>query len=611
MRKLFHILLLLTLMMPVSRAGDDFVNPVKSPDGKWTAYTSGNDLYVRSLDGSRCVRCTDDGSGLILNGYASWVYYEEIFGRSSNYRAFWWSPDSKKIAFYRFDNTDVPLFPIYRISGYDGNLLETRYPKAGDRNPEVRIGIFDLESGKTTWACFDSGEERYFGTPFWGVDSSELFVQSMPRAQNQLDLHSVSVGDGSLKKVYHEEYPTWIDWMSGMLFDSKGLYMARDFEDGWYQIYYLSYDGKVFRKLTDGCNTMMRLLALDAGKGDVYFEARRESDVRTGLYRLGKSGKVKSLTPQQYSAKNIRISEDFRSFSAEYSNSSTPVLYCSASMSSAPRYRIDSTSAPQNFDIGKTPHREILYIDIDGLKVPGSIMYPENFDAGRKYPVVMEIYGGPGTSYVRDEWRTASPYLRWFYENGYIYVTVDSRVSGHNGRSGTDLSFRDFVTVPVYDFVKWAEYLESLPYVGAIGVEGFSFGGTNAAMLVMTHPEHFCCGIAGGGVYDWHLYDSHYTERYMLPPYLNVEGYEKACVLNYVKFYDPSKSYLKLTHGTGDDNVHFQNTLELVSALQQEGKQFELMIYPNGMHGYRGAQNAHDNTANQIFWESHLKPKTN
>ncbi len=200
------------------------------------AFTRDNDLWVRNISSGVETRLTSDGTDLVLNGYASWVYYEEIFGRPSRYRAFWWSPDSKKLAFYRFDNSLVPMFPIYSPFGQDGSLSLTRYPKAGENNPSVRIGIAAADGSGTTWAQFDDSPEQYFGTPFWGPGSDELYVSRMPRRQSLLELFAVSAADGSKREVYREEYPAWVDWIDGMLFTDKGLIMARAFESGWQQI---------------------------------------------------------------------------------------------------------------------------------------------------------------------------------------------------------------------------------------------------------------------------------------------------------------------------------------------------------------------------------------
>ena len=589
-------------------AGAEEINRTASPDGKWEAFTDDhNDLYVRELASGETLRLTSDGSDLILNGYASWVYYEEIFGRPSMYRAFWWSPDSRSIAFYRFDNSKVQMFPIYSAEGKYGSLSQTRYPKAGDPNPECRIGIISLDNpGHTVWADFDYTQDQYFGTPFWGDDSRRLFVQRMPRVQQELDLFAVSAADGSLTSIYHEQYHTWVNWMEDMLFSPEGLIMVRDFETGWQQLYFLSYDGKTFKRLTDGPNWRVKLIGMDSAKGDIFFTAYRDSDVRACLYRLDRSGAIQALTNPAFSVSDVEFTPDWSAFSATLSTCNSPAVRRHFK-TGRPNGRIEKKAAPQRED---RPQWEIIRLTLeDGTSLPAKIAYPKDFDPSKKYPLVMEIYGGPNTAYVYDSWRRG-PSRRdfWYYENGIIKVTADSRAAGHNGRADIDLVYRDVVSVPVKDFCQWGRYFQSLPYVDAdrIGVEGFSFGGTMTAMLVMTHPEIFRCGIAGGGVYDWELYDTHYTERFMDTPQRNPEGYARARALNYVQQYDDSRSFLKLTHGTGDDNVHFQNTLQLIDALQKAGKQFELMIYPDGMHGYRGAQAEHDMAADAAFWSKHL-----
>lgn len=584
-------------------------NVTLSPDESREAFTDGGNLYVRTLSDSTVVRLTTDGTDLIMNGYASWVYYEEIFGRSTDYKAFWWSPDGKKIAFYRFDDTLVPEFPIYSPFGQDGSLRRTRYPKAGENNPCVRIGIVDLDNpGQITWAAFEYGSDFYYGTPFWSGDSRSLYVQRMPRVQDNLDLFCVSADDGSMQKVYHEEYPTWINWIDGMLFGKKGLYMVRDFETGWEQIYYLSYDGKTFKRLTDGHNWRTGLVAVNEKTGTVYFTANRDSDVRAGLYSVRKKT-VKTLSDTTMNVSDVRISEDFTRFEARFSNANKPEFQARAYLSKPLKLeRMKANVRPgQGGDKTILP-KSFVRMEREGLVIPAVVTYPENFDPSNKYPVIIEIYGGPNTAYVKDSWRAPRPMEKWCYENGIIKVKADCRVSGHNGRAGVDLAFKDVVSVAVDDFRAWAEYFGNLPYVDAdrIGLEGFSFGGTMTAMLVMTSPDLFRCGVAGGGVYDWALYDSHYTERFMLTPELNPEGYAKCRVIDCVDQYDPGRSFLKLTHGTGDDNVHFQNTLQLIGALQRAGKLFELMIYPDGMHGYRGVQGEHDNECDKDFWTRKL-----
>ena len=670
------------------------VNLTYSPDSTKLAFTRNNDLYVVDIASGKEQRLTFDGTDLILNGYASWVYFEEILGRPSKYKAFWWSPDSRKIGFYRFDNTNVPLFPIYSAFAKDysgdpshptaapamsqspkvtnlgigGSLSETRYPKCGQTNPEVRIGIvevpaFESETVKVksdgsyllqpdiVWADFDPTIDQYFGIPFWGADSQEFFIARMPRLQNTLDLYSVSVKDGSKKHIYNETYKTWIDWMDQVEFTSKGLYMVRNFETGWQQIYFLSYDGKEFRRLTEGTNWTVSILRVDESKGDVYFTAKRDASVRQAVYKVDSKGVITSLTDPAYNAVGVKFSPDGKYFVASYSNVTTPtkvaVFQTSGGIVSAGHagdiaeanlrgpvmqklrkgtYGLkgmvvaDAATAdynPADYALGQLVHMTTP----DGFVLPGMMVYPKDFNPSKKYPVHVDIYGGPDTPVVRDRWTTPSKSSQWWSDNGIIQIWVDPRAGGHNGRAGLDMIYRQLTVNEVKDFIAWADWLKALPYVDGdkIGVEGFSFGGTMTSMLLMQAPESFHYGIAGGGVYDWALYDTHYTERYMDTPQNNPEGYKVSRVLEYVAGYPTTYQQaqssavesvmLKITHGTGDDNVHHQNTLLLVDALQKEGRKFDFMIYPDGMHGYRGYQGDHFQNANREFWLRYLLAK--
>ncbi len=642
------------------------VNLTYSPDSTMLAYTRDNDLYVMEIASGKETRLTFDGTDLILNGYASWVYYEEILGRPSRYKAFWWSPDSRKIGFYRFDNTNVPLFPIYSAFpnptaaasqsqspkvtdlALGGSLSETRYPKAGQKNPEVRIGIIDLsmieDKPSMTWAHFDPEADQYFGIPFWGADSREFYIARMPRLQNTLDLYAVNASDGTKRHVYNETYKTWIDWISEVIFTDKGLYMARNFETGWQQIYFLSYDGKEFRRLTDGTNWSVSLVRVDERKGDVYFTAKRDATVRQALYKVDSKGVVTALTDPAYNVSGVNFSPDGKYFAASYSNVTTPtkVAVFSAAggvvsnahgndietanlakpMTVSARNgglhgRVVADMAGPDYDASKYALGELVHITTDdGFVLPGMIVYPKNFDASKKYPVHVDIYGGPDTPLVRDSWIAPNPSNQWYSDNDIIQITVDPRAGGHNGRAGLDMIYRQLTVNEVKDFCDWAEWLQSLPYVRPekIGVEGFSFGGTMTSMLLMQAPDRFHYGIAGGGVYDWAFYDTHYTERYMDTPQNNPDGYRIGRAIDYADCYPTEYGssgvepvMLKLTHGTGDDNVHHQNTLQFIDALHKSGKKFEFMIYPDGMHGYRGYQGAHFMNANHDFWLEYLK----
>ena len=634
--------------LPVKIDGAE--NLTYSPDSTKMAFTRDNDLWVVDMATKKETRLTSDGSDVILNGYSSWVYYEEILGRYTRYKAFWWSPDSKKIGFYRFDNTEVPFFPIYSAVAVDadrsglqlgfgqnaggavdledmsptgGSVRMTRYPKCGDPNPKVRIGIVDLENGKTAWADFNEDDDQYFGTPFWGADSKAFFIQREPRIQNTLDLYAVSPENGSKTHIYHETYKTWLDWIEGMYFGRDGLYMVRSFETGWEQIYYLSYDGKILKRLTDGENWRTQIFSVKEGKpargfdgttSEIVYSAQRDSHVRTGIYFATK-GSVRTISDPALSASMILVSPDKKYVTAIMSNSNTPNQHWIYNLAKPSKsFKVADLAGP-DFDPDATKHPKIITMTTsDGLELPGLIVYPNDFDPSKKYPVHVDIYGGPDTPQVSDVFRPYNPY-QWYSDNGIIECVLDCRASGYNGRKGLDMIYKHLDEIEVKDFVEWAEYLKKLPYVNGdkIGVEGFSFGGTMTALLVMKHPEAFHYGIAGGGVYEWALYDTHYTERFMSTPQDNPEGYERTKVTNAAKEYPVTDAnydgsvMLKLTHGTGDDNVHFQNTLKLVDALQAGGEKFELMIYPDGMHGYRGYQGKHFSAANRAFWLKYLK----
>ena len=616
------------------------VNLTYSPDSTRLAFTRNNDLYVVDIASGKETRLTHDGTDLILNGFASWVYYEEILGRPSRYKAFWWSPDSRKIGYYRFDNTQVPLFPIYsafenpeaaavkyqspRVTdhGLGGSLSETRYPKCGQTNPEVRIGIVDLATEETVWADFDPSLDQYFGIPFWGPDSEEFFIARMPRLQNTVDLYAVNAADGTKRHVYNETYKTWLNWFDGVVFTDNGLYMAREFETGWQQIYFLSYDGKTFRRLTEGPNWSVAIVRVDEKKGDVYFTAKRDATVRQALYKVDAKGVITALTDPAYNATGVSFSPDGKYFVASYSNVTTPtkIAVFPATGKKLREGRVVSDLQGPDYDASRYALGQLVYMTTeDGFRLPGMIVYPKNFDPSKKYPVHVDIYGGPDSPQVRDRWVTPNSSNQWWSDNGIIQITVDPRAGGHNGREGLDMIYRQLTVWEVKDFVAWADWLKALPYVNGdkIGVEGFSFGGTMTSMLLMQAPDRFHYGIAGGGVYDWALYDSHYTERYMDTPQNNPEGYKVSKVLNYVDGYPTEDDgntgvepvMLKLTHGTGDDNVHHQNTLQLIDAMHKEGKKFDFMIYPDGMHGYRGYQGQHFQNANREFWLKYLLDK--
>lgn len=598
---------------------DQALNPVRSPDGKYVAYTMNNDLYAKELATGKVRRFTHDGSKTILNGYASWVYYEEILGRSSNYRSFWWSPDSRRIAFFRCDDTHVSMFPIYVADGQYGYLEETRYPKAGGENPQVKIGFVTIEDQEgIVWADFNPVEDQYFGQPFWTPDGTALLVQWMNRDQNTLKLYSVDPLDGSGKIIYREDQPAWLEWISEPVFWGNGVLMVRDFES-WQQIYFCSLDGKDLRKLTEGRNWGMILHGTDPRGDYLFFSARREISTRSDVYRIPLSGtkrkkdpSIRRLTTGEYHNTNVLFSPDSRNFTVLCSNVSTP--------SRSLLYNVDKGLVRQlgdsrgdvydlEMERGNVPVSEVHFLTTeDGFTIPAIITWPIDMEKGKKYPVLVNVYGGPNNGSVMDRWVSPASKYHWA-RKGVIQITMDHRGSGHCGKKGLDMMHRNLGKWEIHDYKLWIDYLRSLGCADnhRTGITGYSYGGYVTALAVCTAGDYFQYGIAGAGVYDWDFYDTHYTERFMDTPQDNPEGYRNASVLGHCGTYGTfGPSVLFITHGTSDDNVHFQNAMRLVDELMKKNKHFRLMMYPAARHGYRGYQGTFSKAEEIAFWTHYL-----
>lgn len=587
------------------------INPTLSPDKKFVAFTRANDLYTIDLETKKEIRLTSDGSDLILNGYASWVYYEEILGRASRYRSFWWSPDGKRLAYMRMDDTKVPIFPLYNETGTHGSLENTRYPKPGDPNPEVKIGLVSADGGRTIWADFNPSTDQYFGMPYWRPDGQALWVQWMDRGQENLKIYEVSLLDGSKKEVYDERQKTWVDLDDQgsrirFIDGGKSFIMLSD-KDGWENLYLHLSDGKLKNMITNDRFWSTTVIMVDEKKKLVYFTARRENSTRTDLYAASLDGKkLQRLSFGDYTHR-VDLSPGASYFLTTYSNASSPDRM--AIVDSKGKI-LKELGGGTGVDFGKydIARSEIIRIKSEDARydLPIRITWPLNFDPSKQYPVMINIYGGPNAGTVRDGWQLNN-LQQWWAKEGLIQVAMDHRASGHFGKEGINYMHRN---LGVWELKDWITIVKWLRANGAdstrIGISGFSYGGYMTCMALTAGAGYFTHGLAGGSVTDWQLYDSHYTERFMDTPGENLEGYKKGSVMTHVGNY---KGLLRIYHGTMDDNVHMQNSIQLVKRLQESKKHFEFMVYPGGRHGWGGAQSAHSTNENHMFIYKHLLRK--
>lgn len=590
-------------------------NPTLSPDGKYVAFTRNNNLYTINLSTLQETQLTYDGGNGILNGYASWVYYEEILGRASNYKSYWWSPDSKKIVFMRMDENKVPVFPIVSEEGVHGYTEETRYPKAGDPNPEVKIGVVGVEGGDIQWANFNEKTDQYFGMPYWKPDGSALWVQWMPRTQEQLIIYEINTANGSKKEILKEEQKTWIDLDDQgerIRFLNNGKqFIYRSDASGWNHLYLHDMNGKRIGAITSGNYTVTEVLMIDEKKKQVYFVCRKDNSACFDLYRVGlNGGGIKRMTFGKFNHRNISLSPNGNYFITQYSDAQTPDVLALADANGR-MIKVIGSAKGTEFETTAFAKTELLRIKSEDGKydLPVRITWPLNYDPKMKYPLLINIYGGPNAGTVYDGWQL-SMQQQWWANEGLIQVAMDHRASGHFGKEGMNYLHRNLGYWETKDWSTIVKWLIQNAGVDAerVGITGFSYGGYMTCYALTYGSDVFTHGMAGGSVTDWQLYDSHYTERYMDTPEENPEGYKSASVLTHVGKY---KGALRIYHGTMDDNVHLQNSLQLVKALQEQKKRFEFMPYPGGRHGWRNLrqQDAHSWNDNAAFIYKYLLRK--
>ncbi len=580
---------------------DEEVNPMLSPNGKKAAYTKNKDLYVVNVESAKETRLTNDASDVVYNGYASWVYMEEIIGRSLNYRAFWWAPNSEMISFLRFDDTPVPQFPLYIADGVHGELEWEHYPKPGDANPIVKMGIAHINTNKVVWIEEDANIDQYTAWPFWTPDSKEMFYQVLNRDQNNLQILSANPETGKNRLVYNEKNNTWVEFFEDIhiLKNNKG-FILRSEVDGWRHLYYYDMNGKLKKQLTKGEWNVSDIKLVDEENERLYFEANRGERLETHLFVVDFDGDDLEQLTNIPGTHKVNVSKNGKYFYDSYSSTNTPGkldLY-NGDGNLIKNLGDRKSKIFDEYSLGKT---EMFSIKTeDGFDLPAMWVLPPDFDENKKYPVLFAVYGGPGGTDVTNSF---SAYLdRYFIsQSGIIYFVVDHRGSAYFGRKGKDNLYRNMGKWEINDYIEAAKWLKTKSFIDStkIGITGGSYGGYVTCMALTLGADYFTHGLAEYSVTDWALYDNVYTERYMDLPAENKEGYKYGSAMTHANKY---KGLLRLTHGTLDDNCHMQNTLQLVDKFTSMDKHFELMLYPNERHGVGFPKWQHAQREYVQFW---------
>ena len=560
-----------------------------SPDGSMVGIERGGNMYVYNFAAKSETQLTNDAVKDIFNGHYDWVYEEE-FGKA---QAWNWSPDSKYIAYWQFDESDVPLITLTNYQGLHNVYEKIPIPQVGDPNPKVRIGVLDVKTHKNIW--LDSGDRGDFYIPriYWTSEPNTLAMIVMNRAQNDMKLYFFNVITGSHHLVMEEKNNTWVaifNFYTGvndlMFFPdkTKEFFWVSD-RTGYYQIYRYDYDGKLLNQVTNGNWDVIKVLGINPETQTMYYTSAEASPLEEQLYSIKFDGSnEKRLSPAK-GYHEFNLSPNSKYYIDAYSSISQPrqvELWLTGGK--IIKKLEDNASVNDFINTHEYSPRELFsFKTSDGAKLDCSMVKPFHFDPSKKYPVVLSIYGGPESHSVYNSWEY-SGWDEYLAQEGYIIVDVNNRGNANYGSQFEKVVYKQLGKWESNDFVETAHYLSTLPYVDSknMAIMGTSYGGYSTIFTMLTHPGVFKVGIANSPVTDWRLYDDIYTERYMGLLNGNKEGYIKSDAITYA---DSLKGRLLLIHSTMDDNVHVQNTFQLITALTNAGKDADLRIYPMGAHG--------------------------
>ncbi len=563
--------------------------PKLSPDGRRVAFVRDNDLYVMEVDGGAERRLTFDGSETLLNGAPSWVYWEEIFDHQDG--LFWWSPDSRALAFLQSDDAPVTVATFVDFQPAVPRVLTQRYPKAGGVNPTVRLGVVSLEDGGIVWAKVPDDWE-YIVRVVWLPNGRALAVLTLDRLQKKMDMHLVDRASGESRLLLRETDEHWVEHYEPFFLKDGRHFIWTSERTGYAHLYRYTLDGKPVNAVTSGEWSVLpfgmysagesQVLAVD-DQGWVYFISNKESSIERQLYRCKVTGGRVERVSREAGAHQPAFSPNGRYYLDRHSSA--------ARLPSLSLHRSDGRSIAEI-----SPARMALLdsLDIqypefftlparDGFALPAMMFKPKDFDPQKKYPVIFCVYGGPSAPTVVDQWGRGIYFYQLLLDAGYLVMSVDNRASAYLGKKIVEsLDGRVMGQVELNDLADAVMAVKSLPYVDGerIGIYGASGGGTYT-LLAMTHTDLFKAGISRAPVTDWHFYDTKFTELIMKRPEDNPDGYAETSLVAAAK---NLHGRLLLIHGTYDDNVHIQNSWAFADELIKAGKVFDMMIYPMRKH---------------------------
>ena len=560
-----------------------------SPDGSMTGYERAGDMYVYDIANKAEKRLTTGATDSIFNGAYDWVYEEE-FGQA---QAWSWSPDSRFIAFWQTNETQVPAVQITNWSGHWPQWTHVNYPKVGDANPQVKIGVVDVKSGNTVWFARTDSTEEYIPRIYWTSDPGVLAIMTLNRKQNDMRLYFFNVQTQQRKLVMEEKAKTFVDvydFFAGVQDFLTFPEGTREFfwlsdRDGYQHIYRYDYNGKLLNQVTSGPFMATRIEAINAKSKTIYYSSTEVSPLERHLYSIRFDGKNKKRLTQTPGRHLFNMSPNGKYYIDAWSNVTTPrqVELWSVAPKKLTTFENNAAVVTWTASHEYSPTELFKFTTSDGVTLDGSMIKPPDFDAAKKYPVIVSIYGGPGSQEVYNAFAT-SGWDQYLAQQGFIVVGLNNRGSGNYSRDFQKQVYGQLGKWESNDFTELASWLRKQPYVQGdnMAIHGTSYGGYMTVYTMLNHPDAFRAGVANSPVTDWSLYDTIYTERYMGLLNENTDGYQSTSTIAKAA---NLKGYLMLIHSGMDENVHPQNTMQLLTALLDAGKDAEFRFFPPGAHG--------------------------